>query len=175
MKRSSVSLWEVFFFFSLNACVLLREGLRLVNVQGGSTYPPLLQRLGQGLLVHQASPRGVDQKRTLTHLWCTRHINPNKSTRNNQRYSQLFTDKWAHVSVFFCASVSLAVKLICLILSGTSIWIWMSAFEGLKRYYTRQILRSGKKEIGWHLLFCLTPERFRKQTAPWKKILSDVG
>lgn len=59
-----------FFFGSLLiACVqYVREGLRLVHVQGGSTYPPLLQRLRQGLLVHQASPRRVHQEGALTHL-----------------------------------------------------------------------------------------------------------
>lgn len=52
----------------LPAGVHLREGLGLMDVQGGSTYPALLQRLGQSFLIHQASPRGVDQERTLTHL-----------------------------------------------------------------------------------------------------------
>lgn len=51
--------------------IFLPEGLRLVNVQRGSAYPPLFERLRQGLLVHQASPRGVDQERTLTHLQST--------------------------------------------------------------------------------------------------------
>lgn len=51
--------------------IFLPEGLRLVNVQRGSAYPPLFQRLRQGLLVHQASPRGVDQECTLTHLQST--------------------------------------------------------------------------------------------------------
>lgn len=51
--------------------IVLPEGLRLVNVQRGSAYPPLFERLRQGLLVHQASPRGVDQERPLTHLRST--------------------------------------------------------------------------------------------------------
>lgn len=72
---SSCELTNYTFYFALADCTVcvcvrarLREGLCLVHVQSGSTYPPLLQRLRQGLLVHQASPRGVDQERALTHL-----------------------------------------------------------------------------------------------------------
>lgn len=110
---ASVSLSEAFiclafrgiFFVCVRGCVHLREGLRLVNVQGGSAYPALLQRLCQGLLIHQASPRGIDQERTLTHLWCT---NTNKSTQNNRDMSSYLQKKKRIRCVCFCVSVSLA-------------------------------------------------------------------
>lgn len=44
------------------------EGLRLVHVQGRAADPPLLQRLGQRLLVHQAAPGRVHQEGPLSHL-----------------------------------------------------------------------------------------------------------
>lgn len=44
------------------------EGLGLVHVQGRAADAPLLQRLGQRLLVHQAAPRRVHQEGPLSHL-----------------------------------------------------------------------------------------------------------
>lgn len=114
----SVSLSEAFICLALREifcarmceCAHLREGLCLMNVQSGSTYPSLLQRLCQGLLVHQASPRGIHQERALTHLWRT---NTNKSTENNKlKTSYLLTNE--KMCVFY-VPISSAVKLICLI------------------------------------------------------------
>ena len=72
---------------------MLPERFCLMNIQSSSTYPPLLQGLSQGLLIHQASSRGIDQERALTHL---RRRDGQKS-----RFSQLFTDKRADVRRFF--------------------------------------------------------------------------
>lgn len=89
-NKPNGSVNKPFFFGSLLlACVqYVREGLRLVHVQGGSTYPPLLQRLRQGLLVHQASPRRVHQEGALTHLQgeaVTERKSSNRTIINNNR------------------------------------------------------------------------------------------
>lgn len=48
------------------------ERLRLVHVQGCAPDPPLLQGLGQGLLVDQPAPGCVHQEGALSHLGDTK-------------------------------------------------------------------------------------------------------
>lgn len=76
----SVFLSEAFICLALrdicvSVCVHLPEGFCLMDIQGSAAYSALLQRLGQGLLIHQTSPRSIDQERTLAHLRHTRLIN----------------------------------------------------------------------------------------------------
>lgn len=45
-----------------------------MHVEGGSSYPALLEGLGQGLLVHQPAARRVHQEGALPHLWARESV-----------------------------------------------------------------------------------------------------
>lgn len=66
-------------------CQEAPEGLGLVHVQGGAPNPPLLQSLGQGLLVHQAAPRRVHQEGALSHLGGHKNSAKSESTQGPLR------------------------------------------------------------------------------------------
>lgn len=55
------------------------EWLRLMNIQGCSSYSAFLQGLSQSLLIHQTATGRVDQERTLTHL--NAHRKKRKNTK----------------------------------------------------------------------------------------------